>query len=250
CNPGIADFAAPVTATFDQGHKLDSFGTLRGRFGTTITPDVMVYATGGLAIGSIRSSVRLAGVGFDADGNPGAVSNAVSVLTQKAGWTVGAGIEGRLFGNVTGKIEYLYMDFGTISTSVTNPFNATPVTLSSNSRITDNIVRVGLNYKLDPARGVYDVFAGIGAPSVYQALPYKAPVAYGTPIEAPWTWAGFYVGGTIGYGWRISTPTRRSAIPPRQANCSPPTARASSRERSGAPRAVTTGSSAICWRGW
>ena len=201
CNPGIADFAAPVTATFDQGHKLDSFGTLRGRFGTTITPDVMVYATGGLAVGSIRSTVRLAGVGFDADGNPGAVSNAASVLTQKAGWTAGAGLEGRLFGNVTGKIEYLYMDFGTISTSVTNPFNATPVTLSSNSRITDNIVRVGLNYKLDPARGVYDVLAGIGAPSVYQALPYKGPVAYGTPIESPWTWAGFYVGGTIGYGW-------------------------------------------------
>ena len=153
CNPGIVDFDAPVTASFDQGHKLDSFGTLRGRFGTTITPDVMAYATGGLAVGSIRSTVRLAGVGFDADGNPGAVSNAVSVLTQKAGWTVGAGLEGRLFGNVTGKIEYLYMDFGTISTSVTNPFNATPVTLSSNSRITDNIVRVGLNYKLDPARG-------------------------------------------------------------------------------------------------
>ena len=205
CNPGIADFTAPVTATFDQGHKLDSFGTLRGRFGTTITPDVMVYATGGLAVGSIRSTVRLAGVGFDADGNPGAVSNAVSVLTQKAGWTAGAGLEGRLFGNVTGKIEYLYIDFGTISTSVTNPFNAIPVTLSSNSRITDNIVRVGLNYKLDPARGVYDVLAGIGAPSVYKALPYKGPVAYGTPIEAPWTWAGFYVGGTIGYGWGKSS---------------------------------------------
>ena len=135
----------------------------------------MAYATGGLAVGSIRSTVRLSGVGFDADGNPGAVSNAVSVLTQKAGWTVGAGLEGRLFGNVTGKIEYLYMDFGTISTSVTNPFNATPVTLSSNSRITDNIVRVGLNYKLDPARGVYDVLAPLGAPLVYKALPYKAP---------------------------------------------------------------------------
>jgi iron complex outermembrane receptor protein len=205
CNPGIADFTAPVTASFDQRHKLDSFGTLRGRFGTTITPDVMVYATGGLAVGSIRSTVRLAGVGFDADGNPGAVSNAVSVLTQKAGWTAGAGLEGRLFGNVTGKIEYLHIDFGTISTSVTNPFNAIPVTLSSNSRITDNIVRVGLNYKLDPARGVYDVLAGIGAPSVYKALPYKGPAAYGTPIEAPWTWTGFYVGGTIGYGWGKSS---------------------------------------------
>src|SRR3954453_8925409 len=120
---------------------------------------------------------------------------------QKAGWTAGAGIEGRLFGNVTGKIEYLYMDFGSISTSVTNPFNATPVTLSSNSRMTDNIMRVGLNYKLDPARGVYDVLAGIGAPAVYQALPYKAPVAYGTPIEAPWTWGGAYLGLNAGYGF-------------------------------------------------
>ena len=201
CNPGIVDFDAPVTATFDQGHKLDSFGTLRGRFGTTITPDVMAYATGGLAVGSIRSTVRLSGVGFDADGNPGAVSNAVSVLTQKAGWTVGAGLEGRLFGNVTGKIEYLYMDFGTISTSVTNPFNATPVTLSSNSRITDNIVRVGLNYKLDPAIGVYDVLAGVGAPSVYKALPYKAPSALGTPIVTSWTWAGPYLGLNAGYGF-------------------------------------------------
>ena len=250
CNPGIADFAAPVTATFDQGHKLDSFGTLRGRFGTTITPDVMVYATGGLAVGSIRSTVRLAGVGFDADGNPGAVSNAVSVLTQKAGWTAGAGLEGRLFGNVTGKIEYLYMDFGTISTSVTNPFNATPVTLSSNSRITDNIVRVGLNYKLDPARGVYDVLAGIGAPSVYKALPYKGPVAYGTPIRPRGPGPASMSAAPSATAGANPTRTRSSAIPPRQANCSPPTARASSRERSGAPRAVTTGSPAICWPAW
>ena len=199
CNPGIADFAAPVTATFDQGHKLDSFGTLRGRFGTTITPDVMAYATGGLAVGSIRSTVRLSGVGFDADGNPGAVSNAFTVLTQKAGWTVGAGLEGRLFGNVTGKIEYLYMDFGNVSTSVTNPLNATPVTLSSNSRITDNIVRVGLNYKLDPALGIHDTLAAVGAPLVYKALPYKAPAAYGTPVATAWTWAGAYLGLNAGY---------------------------------------------------
>ena len=201
CNPGIADFACAGDGELRPRPQAGFLGTLRGRFGTTITPDVMVYATGGLAVGSIRSTVRLAGVGFDADGNPGAVSNAVSALTQKAGWTAGAGIEGRLFGNVTGKIEYLYMDFGSISTSVTNPFNATPVTLSSNSRITDNIVRVGLNYKLDPAIGVYDVLAGVGAPSVYTALPYKAPGALGTPIVTSWTWAGPYLGVNAGYGF-------------------------------------------------
>ena len=200
CNPAIVDFDAPVTATFDQGHKLDSFGTLRGRFGSTITPGLMAYATGGLAVGSIRSTLRLTGTGFDADGNAGLVSNTFSTLTQKAGWTVGAGLEGRLFGNMTGKVEYLYMDFGSVSTAVTNPSNATPITLSSNSRITDNIVRVGLNYKLDPARALYAAPTGYSVPAVY-----KAPTVYKAPIRSAWTWAGFYLGGSVGYGWGKSS---------------------------------------------
>jgi iron complex outermembrane receptor protein len=150
CNPTVVDFDAPVPASFVQGHKLDSFGTLRGRLGATITPDVIAYATGGLAVGSIRTTVNLSGIGFDPDGNPGAVSAPFSVLAIKPGWTVGAGLEGRLFGNVTGKVEYLYMDFGTVSASITNGLNATPITLATSSRITDNIVRAGVNYKFDP----------------------------------------------------------------------------------------------------
>src|SRR5262245_13790674 len=199
CNPTIAGVDAPVTATFDQGHKLDAFGTLRGRFGSTITPEVMAYATGGLAVGSIRSTVRLDGTGFDADGNPGLVSHTVSKLRQKAGWTVGAGVEGRLFGNVTGKIEYLYMDFGTVSTSVTNPLNATPIALTSDSRITDHIVRAGLNYKLDPAIGIYDVFTG-AAPLAYKAPASKGPAVL-APLPTAWTWAGPYLGVNAGYAW-------------------------------------------------
>jgi iron complex outermembrane recepter protein len=198
CNPTIVDFDAPVTASFVQGHKLDSFGTLRGRLGTTITPDVIAYATAGFAVGSIRTSVNLSGIDFDADGNPGAVSAPFSVLAIKPGWTVGAGLEGRLFRNVTGKVEYLYMDFGPVSASVTNGLNATPITLATSSRITDNIVRAGVNYKFDPAAGGYDGFPGIGIPIIYKAPPYKAP-PYGAPIVTAWSWAGPYVGINVGY---------------------------------------------------
>ncbi len=198
CNPSIVDFDAPVTASFIQGHKLDSFGTVRGRVGTTITPDVIAYATGGLAVGSIRTTVNLSGVGFDADGNPGVVSAPFSVLAIKPGWTVGAGFEGRLFGNVTGKIEYLYMDFGTVSTAVTNGLNATPITLATSSRITDNIVRAGVNYKFDPAIGGYDLLPPIGIPLIYKAPAYKAP-PYGAPIVTAWSWAGPYLGINVGY---------------------------------------------------
>jgi iron complex outermembrane recepter protein len=197
CNPTVVDFDAPVTANFVQGHKLDSFGTLRGRLGTTITPDAIAYATGGLAVGSIRTAINLSGIGFDADGNPFTFSAPFSVLKIKPGWTVGAGVETRLFGNVTGKVEYLYMDFGTVSASVTNPLNATPITLATSSHITDNIVRAGVNYKFDPAIGGYDVLPGVGIPLIYKA-PTKAP-AYGAPIVTVWSWVGPYLGINVGY---------------------------------------------------
>src|SRR5262249_16957325 len=152
----------------------------------------------GLAIGSIRSTVRLDGTGVDADGNPVLVSNSSSKLTLNKGWTVGAGLEARLFGNVTGKVEYLYMDFGTVSTAVANPFNATPISLTSSAHSTDNIVRAGLNYKINPALGPYDTGIGIGVPALAKALPLKAPTY---ALRAPWTWAGFYLGGNVGYAW-------------------------------------------------
>jgi iron complex outermembrane receptor protein len=195
CNPTIS-FDAPVSASFDQGPKLDSFGTLRGRFGTAVTPEVMVYGTGGLAVGSIRSTATLSGTAIDANGIPFPISNNASTLTHRLGWTAGAGMEGRLFGNVTGKIEYLYMDFGTVSSVVDNPLNGTPITFTGNSHITDNIVRAGVNYKFAPAIGGYEVLA-IAAPILSKVMPVKAPL--GAPVAVAWAWAGPYLGTNIGY---------------------------------------------------
>jgi outer membrane immunogenic protein len=45
--------------------------------------------------------------------------------TTKAGFAVGAGAEVRLAGNWTGKVEYLYLNFGRVSTAATNPLNST-----------------------------------------------------------------------------------------------------------------------------
>ena len=157
------------------------------------SPDVIAYATGGLAVGAIRTAITLSGVGFDANGNPFSFDAPFTVLKIKSGWTVGAGLEARLFGNVTGKVEYLYMDFGTVSASVTNAVNATPITFAASSHVTDNIVRAGVNYKFDPAVGGYDVPPGIGVPLIF-----KAP-AYGAPVAIAWSWAGPYVGINVGY---------------------------------------------------
>ena len=54
-------------------------------------------------------------------------------------------------GNWTGKIEYLYLDFGKVSTTAGLPTNSTPLAINFNSHVTDNIMRVGVNYKFDPS---------------------------------------------------------------------------------------------------
>jgi outer membrane immunogenic protein len=67
---------------------------------------------------------------------------------------VGARIEGAIGGNWTAKLEYLYVDLGRVSGSfaTANTISAggvvTTLVLNSNysSRITDNVLRVGLKF--------------------------------------------------------------------------------------------------------
>ena len=66
-----------------------------------------------------------------------------SINDVRAGWTAGAGIEGAFGGGWSAKV--LYMDLGKLEQTVTIPPAALAATF--NSRLTDNIVRVGLNYK-------------------------------------------------------------------------------------------------------
>jgi outer membrane immunogenic protein len=124
----------PVTTPFALTQKIDWFGTVRGRAGVLVTPRVLLYATGGLAYGQVNSSETVGTV----------VPSAFSASNTNVGWTVGAGIEGVISGNWTARLEYLYVDLGTVSGSFTLP--STNV-ISYNSRITDNILRVGVNYK-------------------------------------------------------------------------------------------------------
>jgi outer membrane immunogenic protein len=140
---GTATFACgsacgvPTFLTVNE--KLDWFGTARGRLGYTVTPTVLLYGTGGLAYGNIETN---------GDGD------------LKTGWTAGGGIEARIVGNWTAKLEYLYMDFGDPGQNpiqvlqVCAPVAACtgiklPISASSTSSVTDNIVRLGVNYKFN-----------------------------------------------------------------------------------------------------
>jgi len=135
-------FAATGTSATLQD-KLDWFATFRGRLGFTVTPNVLLYATGGAAWGEVETSLGLtavttAGVPFTVLG---------SNKTDRFGWTVGGGIEAMFAPNWSAKLEYLYLDMGSISNSVVMPTaSGLPLGANVTSRITDNIFRAGINY--------------------------------------------------------------------------------------------------------
>jgi outer membrane immunogenic protein len=150
--PGITGLtSSAVGTTFDA--RISWFGTARARAGVLITPTTLFYGTGGLAFGGVKVSgsgganinlaACIAGIGCIPTGSASGAF-AFNQSTTKTGWTLGGGVEGALTGNWTWKAEYLYLDLGTESGSVAD--NSGGIA-SWKAKFTDNIVRVGLNYK-------------------------------------------------------------------------------------------------------
>lgn len=75
-------------------------GSLRGRLGVTVTEDILLYGTAGLAAERQRIAAG------DAAGEIGRDTNVA------LGYTVGAGVDARLTDQVFGRLEYRYTDYG------------------------------------------------------------------------------------------------------------------------------------------
>jgi len=144
---GCDIYCSTVSGTMKTA--IDWFGTLRGRLGVLVSPTALLYGTGGLAFGGVKVS----GTVTDncASGPPACLplSWGFGNTTTKAGWTAGGGIEG-LFPNTaywTWKLEYLYLNLGTVRGTGYEPFaDFGPLPYSWSSRVTDNILRVGASY--------------------------------------------------------------------------------------------------------
>ncbi len=66
-----------------------------------------------------------------------------------AGWTVGAGWEYSFAPKWSTKLEYLYYDLGSIQNTLTPLSGATGSTFGSSTAINGNVVRAGVNYRLN-----------------------------------------------------------------------------------------------------
>jgi outer membrane immunogenic protein len=143
-------FEAAGAANTNYDAKISWFGTVRGRIGYA-WDRLLIYGTGGLAFGRVKLGGAMADSGstlvlcFPCGPTPFGGTAPFSTSRVNAGWTAGIGVEGALVGRWTWKAEYLYVDLGTFNLFAAGPF-ATE-TISLHARFTDNIVRVGLNYK-------------------------------------------------------------------------------------------------------
>ena len=138
---------APSSFNVSTSTTTDWLLTLRPRVGFLAMPNLLIYATGGLALSQARSSFLFTDDYFAGASASGQLSDI------RAGWTVGGGAEYALTPNWSIKAEYLYADLGRrsttgIVTSITSGAYPTSVfTHSIDPRV--NIARVGINYKFD-----------------------------------------------------------------------------------------------------
>lgn len=125
--------------------EIPYLGTARVRVGYLVTDRFLMFATGGLAYGEVKTSASV-GVSVPAM-DDFALGYSYSKNNTRAGWTVGGGVEYKLNPNWSFKTEYLYVDLGE-ATVAAGAFDIGDATLSYSLKehATDHIVRAGLNY--------------------------------------------------------------------------------------------------------
>jgi outer membrane immunogenic protein len=122
---GIGAPAGTACAT-----KSNWLSTGRGRVGYTFR-NFLIFGTAGVASSDFQVGLQ-----------PGGVQ---SVTGPQLGWTAGGGIEYAFADYLTAKLEYLFVDFGTISCPAST--GCGDLTTASISR-TESVIRGGINYKI------------------------------------------------------------------------------------------------------
>ncbi len=154
--------AFPVIFTDDSvTSRLDWFGTVRGRLGYSTGPSLF-YVTGGFAYGDVERTANVVGstTAIFAPGTVNSFAGSFRATTLKTGWTVGAGLESKIWNNWSVKAEYLFVDLGSNTDSFNTLYTAggggavvgtVAATRTDTSTTRDHIFRVGLNYHFNPA---------------------------------------------------------------------------------------------------
>ena len=143
-DPNAILFFQTSQATINEW-RFPSFATFRGRLGVLAAPSTLLYATGGLALGRFEfltqttTTVQEFHFGFPFSGVIPTVGPTRSESSTRSGLAVGGGIEHKFIRGWSGKLEYLYLDFGS-RTFLAGTGSDTTI------RFRDHILRVGVNF--------------------------------------------------------------------------------------------------------
>jgi outer membrane immunogenic protein len=187
-NTGTEAFAG-TTLSITLDEKVKYLGTFRGRLGWLPTDTVLLYGTAGLAWERFESGE----LQVDALAAGRTETSRSVTPSDRFGWVAGVGGEVMLGStNWIGRLEYLHYDFGRVGSERVEGFVAplaSDFLASTAGRQTIDLVRVGASYKFGP-----DGPAVAAAHAIYAKAPHMP-----APLQ---TWAGFYLGGHAGYGWK------------------------------------------------
>jgi outer membrane immunogenic protein len=140
--------------SLSESAQMNWLVTVRPRIGY-VWDNWLFYATGGWAYGKVTFTDAVASA---------AGSIGTTFQSNRSGWTAGAGVEYGIAGGWSAKLEYLYVDLGSVGgfmgpvgalIGVPPVIVAVPNTLiGTNHNMVDQIVRVGINYRFGGEREV------------------------------------------------------------------------------------------------
>ena len=159
-------FGASPNDTFGVRTTWD--GSVRLRGGWLVTPSILFYMTGGIALAHLEvtsscSTTPTPNVSNCAPGNYFSGTLEPAVITHSAtrlGWTAGVGVEMWLWSNWIVRIQYRYSDFGYLSLGDSSAFTftdtrtcsgcpsaASPLSVSYQLRMMQHTSGLGIAYK-------------------------------------------------------------------------------------------------------
>jgi outer membrane immunogenic protein len=154
---GVAPIGGTGLSVLNQQtitRSMDYLSTSRVRAGFLVTPSLLVYGTGGVAIGHIRVNSSITSSITPAVGILPAGISTFNYSQLKAGFVAGGGLEWMFLPNWSLKAEALYYDLGrsTVNQSFQNTVAGVLVLSNTGTQTTwrNNgvIARAGINYHL------------------------------------------------------------------------------------------------------
>lgn len=106
-------------------------GATMAQLGYRVAPDLLVYGQGGFAYGAARGGLNIGSASF-------------TDTERGVGWALGGGLEYAIAPNWSAKVEYVHYDLGKANFGV----DIIPgVTLGARANMSDDVVKVGVNYR-------------------------------------------------------------------------------------------------------